>query len=145
MNIALCVGVLLENLQIRIEQRNKVFYFRLGVVDEADNTGQTILCRTDSKIGYQIYKKAKEGTPLVIRGHIRYDKIRKSNYIEVSYIEVLYDAFGKDVKMGLKEFLDIYQPSTILAEVRKITKEQEKMEKEKTKCLPTESISDTSV
>lgn len=145
MNIALCVGVLLEDIRIKQEQGKKVFYFRLGVVDEADGTGQTILCRTDANIGFKIYSKAKEGTPLVIRGHIRYDKIRKSNYIEVSYVEVLYDAFGKDVKMGLKEFLDIYQPSTILAEVRKITKEQEKMEKEKAKCLPTESISDTSV
>ncbi|HRF70877.1 MAG TPA: hypothetical protein PKV66_05555 [Candidatus Pelethenecus sp.] len=134
MNIALCVGVLLEDIRIKQEQSKKVFYFRLGVVDEADGTGQTILCRTDANIGFKIYSKAKEGTPLVIRGHLRYNKLIKANYVEVSYVEVLYDAFGKDVKMSLKELLDIYQPANMLQEVRKIVKEQEKKEKEQQEC-----------
>lgn len=139
MNIALCVGVLLEDIRIKQEQGKKVFYFRLGVVDEADGTGQTILCRTDANIGFKIYSKAKEGTPLVIRGHLRYNKQIKGNYVEVSYVEVLYDAFGKDVKMSLKELLDIYQPANMLQEVRKIVKEQEKKEKEQQECSHSES------
>ena len=139
MNFAIAVGVLVEKPIVRKINGINITYFRLGVLSETSGNSSYILCSARGKIGFNIFSKCKEGTPLVVRGAIEYNKESKTNYVEASYVEVLFNSFDKEVKMGMKEFLEIYQPANAIKEVKKLIKEQEKEEK---KCLPTESMSD---
>lgn len=140
MNFAIAVGVLVEKPIARKEKDLITYYFRLGVLSETNGNSSYIFCTAKGRLGFKIYSNCKEGTPLVVRGAIAYDRQNKTNYVDVSYVEILFNSFDKDVQMGMKEFLEIYKPQNALQEVRKIVKKQEKEEKEL--CSHTESMSD---
>lgn len=138
MNFAIAVGVLVEQPISRKENGILNYYFRLGVLSETNNNSSYVLCCAKGRVGANVFMKCKAGTPLVIRGAIAYNKQNKSNYVDVSYVEVLFNSFDKDVQLGIKEFLDIYKPQNALQQVKRIVKEQEKEENEQ--CSHTESM-----
>ena len=144
MNFAIAVGVLIETPMARRVNNQLRYFFRIGVLSETDGKSAYILCSATGKVGFHIYSKCKEGNPVIVRGAIAYDRQNKTNYIEVTYCELLFNSFNKDVQLGIKEFLEIYQPQNTLQEVKKLIKEQEEemKQKEMEQCLDTESMSD---
>jgi hypothetical protein len=140
MNFAIVVGVLIEKPIVRKSNGSLVAYFRVGVLSEATGNSTYILCSARGKVGQRISTVCKEGTPIVVRGTIEYNKDTKTNFIEATYVEILFNSMSKEVQMGIKEFLEIYKPQDAMKAVKQLMKEQEEEEK---KCMPTESTSDT--
>lgn len=144
MNFAIAVGVLIEKPNARRVNGQLRYFFRIGVLSETDGNSSYILCCATGKVGFHIYSRCKEGSPVIVRGAIAYNKESKTNYIDVSYCELLFNSFDKEVQLGLKEFLEIYKPQNTLQEVKKLMKEQEEemKKKEMEQCSDTESMSD---
>lgn len=145
MNFAIAVGVLIEKPTGRKINGQLYYFFRIGVLSETDGKSSYILCRSTGRVGFSLYSKCKEGSPVIVRGAIAYNRENRTNFIDVSYCELLFNSFNKDVQMGIKEFLEIYKPQNTLQEVKKLMKEQEAERRKKEmeeQCSDTESMSD---
>lgn len=144
MNFAIAVGVLTEKPTGKKINGQLYYFFRLGVLSETNGKSEYILCRATGTVGFQIYSKCHEGNPVIVRGAIAYNRENRTNFIEVTYCELLFNSFNKEIQLGLKEFLEIYKPQNTLQEVKKLMKEQEaeRKQREMEQCSDTESMSD---
>lgn len=144
MNLYIAVGVIVGKPILQsVGAKDKRVIFKMATVDEVTNKDIYVNCIASMNVGYNIYTKCNDGSPIVIRGHLGFNKQKNSNYVQVTYVQLLFDSMSKPVQMGLKEFLDIYNPQTIVSNMRELEKEQRKAKKEDS-CLDMQQSSDIS-
>lgn len=128
MNLAIVIGCMIGKSVLKKEGNYNYVYFRVGTYNESTGEPTYVQCKSKMPVAYIVHTKAQEGTPVSIRGTISYDRVRKTNYLYVTYAQILTPS-EKEATMDLKEFLEIYKPEAVLTEYKKVVKEQEKKDK----------------